>query len=201
MLGHARDQTADVFLLFFIGDVGINAAFLRPGGKILPGKLPVQELLNGQVRKAQLIRQMHGNLSCSIANLEAGHALQGGEHATLDLLGHLGHGAAVPQQDEQVHHDALAVHLHPDALGGHLLAGDIVGDVGVHQTAHALHLQAGGGGDGGHHVLRDLDGAHALLMGHVFFIISHSMQNSSFVFSIESQYKSSIPFLPGNYNC
>ena len=102
---------------------------------------------------------------------------------------------------EQVHHDALAVHLHPDALGGHLFPGDIVGNVGVHQTAHALYLQAGGGGDGGHHILGDLDGTHALLMGHVFFIISHSLQNSSFVFSIESQYKSSIPSLPGNYNC
>ena len=66
VLGHAGHQAADVFLLLVVGGVGIQAALLRPGGKILPGKLLIQEFLDGQVRKAQLIRQMGGDLPCRI---------------------------------------------------------------------------------------------------------------------------------------
>ena len=48
------------------GIIGDIITFRATMGNAGPGKLPVQELLNGQVRKAQLVCQMGGDLPCRI---------------------------------------------------------------------------------------------------------------------------------------
>ena len=80
-----------------------------------------------------------------------------------------------PDHEKQVHHHAVLGHLHPDALGGHLLAAHQIRHIGVEQAAHALRLQRHRAGDGRHHILGDLDGAERLLVGQIILIFRHTL--------------------------
>ena len=57
----ALDQPADILRLLGIGGLGIDRVLPCQGGKRLRGESLIQQLVNGFIRKAQLIGKMDGD--------------------------------------------------------------------------------------------------------------------------------------------
>ena len=68
MIGHAAHERADILRLLGVWHGGVKLILARKLGKALAAQPFIQQLLHRLVGKAQLVRQMHGDLSCSIAN-------------------------------------------------------------------------------------------------------------------------------------